>query len=225
MKHAICLTMSLLTILFWMSDKSACANERDDFFEAKIRPVLVGTCFRCHGDLKNSGGLRVDSRENLLKGGDSGAAIVPGTPDESLLMRALRRLPDVSAMPPEKDKALRADQIAEFARWIKMGAPWPAKSPKFRVAKHWAFEAVRDVRVPAVPEEEWGQNSIDKFIRAKQRAAGVRPAPTAEKLSLIRRATFDLTGLPPSLEEIDAFERDESPQAFETIVNRLLPRA
>ena len=222
MKHAICLTMSLLTILFWMSDKSACANERDDFFEAKIRPVLVGTCFRCHGDLKTSGGLRVDSRENLLKGGDSGAAIVPGTPDESLLMRALRRLPDVSAMPPEKDKALRADQIAEFARWIKMGAPWPAKSPKFRVAKHWAFEAVRDVRVPAVPEEEWGQNSIDKFIRAKQRAAGVRPAPPADKLSLIRRATFDLTGLPPSLEEIDAFERDESQQAFETVVNRLL---
>ncbi len=199
------------------------ADEHADHFEAKIRPVLVGTCFRCHGDNKTGGNLRIDSREALMKGGDSGPAIVPGNPDESLLLIAItRKSDDVSAMPPEKDKALRADQIADFTRWIKTGATWPESTPKFVAEKHWAYEPVKDVPLPTITDKSWPRTSIDNFIRAKQEAAGVRPAPAADKLTLIRRATYDLTGLPPTAAEVDAFLKDHSPQAFETVVDRLL---
>ena len=114
MKRLTCTGVMLVTSLVVQSDGSACADERENLFEAKIRPVLVGTCFRCHGGSKTSGSLRVDSRENLLKGGQSGPAVVPGKPAESLLIRAIQRQADVSAMPPEKQKALRSDQIANF---------------------------------------------------------------------------------------------------------------
>ena len=222
MKRTICLTAMLVMSLLSTSSRSARADERDDFFEAKIRPVLVGTCFRCHGDTKTGGALRIDSREMLLKGGESGPAIVPGKPEESRLIKAIQRQADVSAMPPEKDKALRADQVAAFVAWVKAGAVWPAQTAKFEVAKHWAFEPVRDVAPPVVQDKAWVKSSIDAFIQAKQEAAGVRPAPVADKLTLIRRATFDLTGLPPTPEEVLAFEKDVSPQAFETVVDRLL---
>ena len=215
---AVLLTASTLE----MSSHPARADECEDFFEAKIRPVLVGTCFRCHGGTKTSGELRIDSRERLLQGGDSGAAIVPGKPEESLLIKAIQRQADVSAMPPDKDKALRSDQVADFIAWIKAGAVWPAKTAKFEVAKHWAFEPIREVAPPVVQNQAQVQSSIDAFIRAKQTAAGVRPAAIADKLTLIRRATFDLTGLPPTPEEVQAFEQDVSPQAFEMVVDRLL---
>ena len=222
MKRLTCVGVLLAANLLLMSGHSARADEREDFFEAKIRPVLVGTCFRCHGGTRTSGELRMDSRERLLKGGESGAAIVPGKPDESLLIKAIQRQADVSAMPPDKDKALRSDQVADFVAWIKAGAVWPAKTAKFEVAKHWAFEPVRDVASPVVQDKAWVKSSVDPFIRAKQAAAGVRPAAMADKLTLIRRATFDLTGLPPTPEEVQAFEQDISPQAFETVVDRLL---
>ena len=234
MKRTISLTAMLLASLLSMSGHAARADEHDDLFEAKIRPVLVGTCFRCHGDAKMSAGLRIDSREMLLKGGEAGPAIVPGKPEESLLIKAIQRQADVSAMPPEKDKALRADQVAAFVEWITSGAVWPAKTAKFEVAKHWAFEPIRDVAPPVVQDKAWLKTSVDAFIRAKQEAAGVRqssltrsvsevrPAPSADKLTLIRRATFDLTGLPPTPNEVQAFEQDASPQAFETVVDRLL---
>ena len=221
MNRTLCLTIVLLTSLL-PSTREASADERDDFFEAKIRPVLVGSCFRCHGDSKTSGALRIDSRETLLKGGESGPAIVPGKPEESLLIKAIQRQADVSAMPPEKDKALRADQVAAFVVWIKAGAVWPAKSAKFEAAKHWSFEPLRDPAPPVVQDKLWAKSRLDAFIRAKQEAAGVRPAPAADKLTLIRRATFDLTGLPPTPDEVSAFEQDDSPQAFEAVVERLL---
>ena len=194
----------------------------DAQFENQIRPVLVETCFRCHGDSKVSGMLRVDSREALLKGGESGAAIVPGKPDESLLIMAIQRHEDVSAMPPEKDKALRPDQITAFENWISSGATWPANTRKFEGHKHWAFEPIRDPAQPAVADKPWIRNSIDAFIRDPQEAAGVHPAPMADKLTLVRRATFDLTGLSPTPAGIDAFLKDESPQAYEKLVDRLL---
>ena len=212
----------LVASLLSTSSHSARADERDDFFEAKIRPVLVGTCFRCHGDAKMSGALRIDSRDMLLKGGESGPAIVPGKPEESLLIKAIQRQADVSAMPPEKDKALRADQVEAFVAWVKAGAVWPAKTAKFEVAKHWSFEPIHDVATPVVQDKAWVKSSIDPFVRAKQEEAGVRPASPADKLTLIRRATFDLTGLPPTPEEVQAFEKDVSPQAFETVIDRLL---
>ncbi len=222
MKRLTCAGVLLAVSLLAMSGDSARADEREDFFEAKIRPVLVGTCFRCHGGTKTSGDLRIDSRERLLKGGDSGAAIVAGKPEESLLIKAIQRQADVSAMPPDKDKALRSDQVADFVAWIKAGAVWPAQTAKFEAAKHWAFEPIRDVAPPVVQDKAWVQNSVDAFIKAKQEAAGVRPAAMADKLTLIRRATFDLTGLPPTPEEVQTFEKDVSPQAFETVVDWLL---
>ncbi|RLS42097.1 MAG: DUF1553 domain-containing protein [Planctomycetota bacterium] len=202
---------------------SLSADEQADHFEAKIRPVLAGTCFRCHGDSKTGGNLRIDSRQALLTGGDSGPAIVPGNPEESLLLKAItRKSDDVSAMPPEKDKALRADQLADFAQWIKEGAQWPETTAKFVGEKHWAYQPVKDVPLPTIADTTWPKTSIDYFIRARQEAAGVRPAPPADKPTLIRRATYDLTGLPPTAAEVDTFLKDTSTQAFETVVERLL---
>ncbi len=222
MNRTLCLIAIFLTSLVSFGSRPAIADKREDFFESKIRPVLVGSCFRCHGDSKTSGALRIDSRERLLKGGESGPAIVPGKPEESLLIKAIQRQADVSAMPPEKDKALRDDQVAAFVVWIKAGAVWPAKTAKFEVAKHWSFEPIRDVAPPVVQDKQWATSSLDGFIRAKQEAAGVGPAPVADKLTLIRRATFDLTGLPPTPDDVQAFEKDVSPQAFEAVVERLL---
>jgi len=199
------------------------ADERTDtLFENSIRPVLVGTCFRCHGDTKVSGMLRVDSRESLLTGGESGAAVVPGKPEESLLIKAIRRHPDVSAMPPEKEDALRPDQVAAFESWITAGADWPEQSRKFEATTHWAFQPVRDVELPIGDHHAWAKNSIDTFILANQRASEVLPAEPATKPTLIRRATFDLTGLPPTPDEVDAFQNDSSPEAFEKLIDRLL---
>ena len=202
--------------------KLAFADADADFFEAKIRPVLAGTCFRCHGGLKAGGTLRVDSRESLLKGGESGPAIVPGKPDESTLVQAIKHQDGVSAMPPEKDKTLRPDQIQDFVNWVTAGAHWPEKTAAFQFEQHWSFEPVRDVTPPVVRDANWPQTSIDNFILAKQESAGIHPAPRADKLTLIRRVTFDLTGLPPTPEEIETFVQDSSSTAFETVIERLL---
>jgi mono/diheme cytochrome c family protein len=202
--------------------QSASADSETDFFEARIRPVLAGTCFRCHGDQKTGAMLRVDSREALVKGGESGAAIVPGQPDESLLIKAIQRHESVSAMPPERDKALRPDQIADFVSWVKGGAAWPAVTVKFETSRHWAFEPVQNPAPPVVKNTAWVRTSIDPFILARQEEVGVSPAAQADKRTLIRRATFDLTGLPPTPDEIEAFERDSSANAFATVVERLL---
>ncbi len=222
MKRLTCATRLLLLSLLAFGGRVTVADERDEFFETKIRPVLVSTCLRCHGELKSSAMLRIDSRDALLKGGESGPAIVPGKPEESRLIRAIQRHDDVAAMPPEKDKALRPDQVATFVAWVRDGAVWPAKTARFEVAKHWAFQPIRDVPAPDVPDKAWTKSSIDPFIRAKQEAARVAPAPAADKRTLIRRATFDLTGLPPTPDEVQAFESDDSPRAFETVVDRLL---
>jgi len=194
----------------------------DALFEASIRPVLVDTCFRCHGGERVSGGLRVDSRESLLAGGDSGPVIVPGDPTGSLLIQAISRHGDVSAMPPEAEKALLPEQVAAFDRWIAAGALWPEVTAAFEVEGHWAFKPVADPAVPTVVDEAWCQTPIDRFIRARQEEAGVAPLPRADRRTLIRRATFDLTGLPPTPEEVEAFVADPSPRAFDTVVERLL---
>lgn len=194
----------------------------DDHFEQHIRPVLVDTCFRCHGDTKTSGALRVDSRDALIQGGESGPAIVPSKPEESLLIKAIQRHDDVSAMPPEKEKSLRPDQIAAFEQWIRDGANWPESTKKFESKQHWAFEPIANPPLPNVKEAAWVQTSVDAFIRARQEAAKVSPAAAADKLTLLRRATFDLTGLPPTPEAVAEFLADHSPDAFAKVVDRLL---
>ena len=154
-----CLVWGMASVLavLAMSQPSAHAGEGEDFFESHIRPVLAGTCFRCHGTEKTGGGLRVDSLESILKGGDSGPAIVIGKPLESLLVKAVRRQSDVSAMPPEIDKALRVDQVDAFSKWIEEGAVWPASTVAFETTKHWAFEVIGDPELPEVRDATWGK--------------------------------------------------------------------
>jgi hypothetical protein len=200
--------------------------EAETFFELKVRPVFSTTCGKCHGGKKVKGGLRLDSREVLIKGGDSGPAVVPGDPDKSLLLQALRQKHATLKMPP--DKKLPDEQIADIATWIKQGAAWPASSVNAIAAgksmageEHWAFRQVKPVIPPPDPAH-WSENPIDLFIMANLRAEGLKPVGVADKRTMIRRATFDLVGLPPTPAEIDAFLADESSEAYAKLVDRLL---
>jgi hypothetical protein len=211
--------------------KPAMADAKtSEYFEARVRPILAANCYECHAE-KASGGLRVDSREALLKGGDSGPAIEPGDPDKSLLIQAVKRLPDAPQMPSGRPK-LKADDIEVLVEWVRAGALWPASSSKpvlpsgmVVTAEHrafWAFQPLRPTLPPAVKDAAWAKTDIDRFILARLEKEGLRPSRAADKLSLIRRATLDLTGLPPSAEEVDAFVADKSPEAFAKVIDRLL---
>ncbi len=199
-----------------------------EFFEAKVRPVLVDSCLRCHGPDKQSSGLRVDSREALLQGGENGPAIAPGDADKSLLVQAIQYTHDDFRMPPKTK--LPDAAIAAVADWVRQGAPWPAgkilePAARDRAAQtHWSFRPVRAVEPPRAPAEAptWGVSPIDAFVLAKLHEKGMVPSPQTDKRTLIRRATFDLTGLPPTAEEIAAFEADTSNDAFARVVDRLL---
>ncbi len=192
------------------------------FFEAKVRPLLAGTCVKCHGADKVSGGLRLDSREAMLKGGDSGPAIVPGNTDESLLVVAIRHDDAVLKMPPGKD-ALPKQAIADLTVWVEAGAPWPeaVEAKTLTTEKHWAFEPLRAVEPPADPTG-WAESPIDRFIAAEHRKQGLSPVEQADRRTLIRRVTFDLIGLPPTPERVEAFVADESPDAYAKLVEELL---
>ena len=197
--------------------------EKIRFFENSIRPLLIEKCFRCHGEKKQWGGLRLDSRRALLRGGESGAAIVPGQPDSSLLINAVRQTDDDLRMP--KDDSLSARQVKELVRWVEMGAPFPMESgtaERNRDPNHWAFHPPSTPSVPAVVNSVWPRSPLDRFILARIETAGLSPAPQADRRTLIRRVTFDVIGLPPTSEEIDAFLADESPDAFSQVVDRLL---
>jgi hypothetical protein len=194
------------------------ADDAETFFETKIRPVLSESCLRCHGGKKVSNGLRVDSREALLKGGKHGPALFPGDPDKSLLIQAIRRTHAEIKMPP--DQKLTDTVIADFAAWVKSGAAWP-KVQTLRASRHWAFEPVRRVEPHADPTG-WSEHPIDRFTSAKRQAAGVFPVEAAEKRVLLRRITFDLIGLPPTPEEVDAFVSDSAPDAVAKVIDRLL---
>jgi mono/diheme cytochrome c family protein len=200
-------------------------DERDDFFESRIRPLLVAQCYDCHADAAK-GGLRVDSREALLKGGKRGPAIVPGKPDESLLLKAVRH--DGLQMPKGGAK-LKDAEIADLARWIQDGALWPvsapakAKSEYFIRPEHKRFWSFQPVANPAMPARKDGVNNpIDAFLLKQLEANGLSFNPPADKRTLLRRATYDLTGLPPTEAEIAAFVADRSPDAFARVVDRLL---
>lgn len=202
-----------------------------EFFEKKVRPVLVEHCYQCHSTKaeKVKGGLLLDTREAMLKGGDTGPAIAPGEPDKSLLIKAIRYTDDNLQMPP-KDKKLAPEQIADVEAWVKMGAPDPRTNGTKATAsvitdeakKHWAYQPVRSPDPPKVHKTKWVQSPIDNFVLAKQEAKGLSPSPRADKRTLIRRATYDLTGLPPTPEEVDAFLADTSPEALAKLLDRLL---
>lgn len=197
--------------------------EQVRFFETSIRPLMVEHCLKCHGEKKEWAGLRLDSRAALLRGGDTGAAIVPGKPEESLLIRAVRHVDDDLKMP--KEGKLSDRQIADLVRWVEMGAPFPEaekKGARSRDPNHWAFQPPVEQVVPAVHNNDWPTSELDRFILVKLEAAGVTPAASADKRTLIRRVTFDLTGLPPTPADIEAFLADHSADAYSRLVDRLL---
>ncbi|HUY32672.1 MAG TPA: PSD1 and planctomycete cytochrome C domain-containing protein [Pirellulales bacterium] len=202
-----------------------------EFFENQVRPLLANHCQKCHGPDEQKGGLRLDSRSGLLAGGDTGAAIVPGKPDESLLVDAVG-YGELYQMPPTGK--LAPSEVATLRRWVERGAPWPddagaagggkpaAAFDLRERARHWAFQPLVERTPPAVRDSAWPRTAVDRFILAKLEAAELTPAGPADRRTRLRRVTYDLTGLPPRPAEIESFLADESPQAFERVVDRLL---
>ena len=206
--------------------------EQADFFERKVRPLLAETCYQCHSHSadKLKGGLMVDSLAGFLAGGDSGPALVPGKPEESLFIKAVRYVDEDLQMPP-KGKKLAADQIKTLEEWVQMGAPWPGsdankgkKTGKITDEDRawWAFQPVQKPNPPQVLDAGWSKNPIDQFIFSKLGSQELTPAPEASREVLIRRLYFNVWGAPPSPQEIDAFVSDPSTDAYESLVDRLL---
>ena len=209
-----------------------------EFFERRIRPVLAGSCFACHAQgTKNKGGLNLATRDGMLQGGRRGPAVVPGDPDSSLLLKAIRRLPDSPVKMPPKEP-LPAATINDFASWIASGAVWtpsPSEGASETAAEgttkgtaeatlpgDWALQPVSDPPAPAVQDQSWPKNDLDRFVRARLEQAGLRPAAPIDRRSFIRRVTFDLIGLPPTAAEIDNYLNDEAADADSRLVDRLL---
>ncbi len=209
------------------------ADAATTFFEKKVRPILVQHCAGCHSAETNAkGGLRVDDRNGLLAGGKSGPAVVPGDPSKSRLILKVTHK-DAKQRMPQEAPSLSNEQIADLTTWIKDGAAWPAlrlpaslgkPKPAYEKLKkeHWAWQPLTDPKVPAVEETAWPRGDIDRFLLARLEAEHLRPVADADRITLIRRLTFDLAGLPPTPAEIDAFVQDRSTEAYEKLVDRLL---
>jgi mono/diheme cytochrome c family protein len=233
MKYAILFALSVVCSFAQAPAPAPPASAQDpDFFENKVRPIFAENCYDCHTSAE-MGGLRVDSRERILQGGKSGPAVMPGDPDKSLLIQAVRQSGDLK-MP--KGGKLKPAEIQALADWVKMGAPWPTSkmtgaaaaptSPAKVITPEqrafWSFQPLKDATIPAVKEKSWAKTNIDHFVLAKLEAKGMKPVAPADRRALIRRVTLDLIGLPPTAEEVDAFVADKSPTAYEKVVDRLL---
>ena len=224
----VCLPWTLTPV-----QAAAPSAESLDFFERKIRPLLVERCYECHSQeaKKIQGGLLLDSREAVLKGDERGPIIVPGDPEHSPLLKVVRQQDGALPTPPWHQ--LASVQIADLESWVKLGAPDP-RGPTAKAAgrtntidftaakKFWSFQPLQHSPPPAVQNKRWAKNPIDSFVLAKLEDRGMTPMTAASRRVLIRRATFDLTGLPPTPEEIEAFLDDRSSKAFEKVIDRLL---
>lgn len=233
--------MSRFWIVFFLTsavatvaqDPPAPTEEQSTFFETKIRPVLAERCFECHSSEDPESGLDLSSREGMLRGGKLGAALKPGRPDESLLISAIQHDEFIKMPPREK---LPIHQVRDLSEWVSMGAPWPNSKPELagssrtepgvmrfseKQLQHWAWRPLTSVEVPR-SGSSWVTSPIDEFILRRLQISGLKPAPRADRRTLIRRATYDLTGLPPTPEETAAFLMDDSPDAFAAVVDRLL---
>ena len=233
------LTVFVLPALLAASAGFASAAEmkltaaQSEFFEKKIRPVLANSCYKCHSAEaeKVKGSLHVDTREGLRMGGDNGHAVVPGDLEASLLIKAIRYQDSELAMPPKKEGGKLPDAvIADFEQWIKMGAPDPREGKAVaqrtidveKGREHWAFQLPKKSAPPTVKNSAWARSEIDRHVLAGLEAQKLTPVGDADRRTLIRRVYYDLTGLPPTPEQVEAFVKDTNPKAFEKVVDKLL---
>jgi len=208
-----------------------------EFFEQRIRPLLVENCYACHGPAKQKAGLRLDHVSTILAGGESGPEILPGDPERSRLVVAVRYTNPELQMPP-KGK-LGDEAIADLTEWVRRGAPWPDEPPPGtstrsggaaarvfdltrRRSEHWAWRPVHPAGAPAVNDAAWSRGAEDRFVLAKLEGRGIEPAPEAPRRTLALRLAYDLTGLPPAEDELSAFIENDAPDAYEQVVDRLL---
>ncbi|MEQ2007632.1 MAG: PSD1 and planctomycete cytochrome C domain-containing protein, partial [Limisphaerales bacterium] len=214
--------MLLFSLTGAVSLCAATPEEGVAFFEKRVRPLLAEHCYECHGGKKAKGGLRLDSRDGWVKGGDSGPALLPGKPDDSLLIKGVRHWDKDFKMPP--DTRLAPALVADLIEWVKLGAPDPrtnapaagatvAAKPAYGISleegrKHWAYQPVKAQPLPKLKDKAWPRNDMDHFTLARMEKAGVTPAPDADPRTFIRRLTFDLTGLPPTAAETETFVRE-----------------
>jgi mono/diheme cytochrome c family protein len=216
----------------WLTCITFTSLAADGQFQSTIQPIFIEHCYKCHSHKadKIKGGLVLDSLSGLLTGGDSGPAIVPGDPEKSLLIKAVRYTDEDLQMPP-KGKKLSDEQIRALTQWVKSGAVWPGSETNKPLARGkitaedrqwWSFQPLKKAQPPQVADQGWVRNDVDRFIWQKLAAEGLKPSPEASRQVLIRRLSFDLTGLPPAPAEIDAFVNDTSPDAYEKLIDRLL---
>ncbi len=233
---AACAQLSFAPSLALSGEPAAFAPDKVEYYEQQVKPILVTSCLKCHGaEEKIKGGLRLTSRQGLIEGGDTGPAVTLDHPDKSLILKAIGYKDEDLQMPPKEQ--LSKEKVAILTKWVEMGLPWtPGDEPAIVEAKpkrmapkvtpetmkFWSFVAVKRPELPQVKQQQWVKSPIDAFVLAKLEAAGLKPAPHAEKVALLRRAYYDLTGLPPTPAEVDAFVADGSPDAYEKIVDRLL---
>ncbi|MGH7201653.1 MAG: DUF1549 domain-containing protein, partial [Planctomycetaceae bacterium] len=216
--------------------EEAATAERIDFVR-DVKPILAAHCVMCHGADMQEGGLRLHHRQTARAGGDSGPVIVPNKPAESELVRRIAAEDESERMPPvDGGDPLSPEQIATLRRWIEQGADWPDEGRLKIHSDHWAYQPIVRPEPPEIPRAEpgraapvradtarlWVRNPIDQFVLARLREAGIEPSPEADRYTLIKRLSYDLLGLPPTPEEVDAFVHDGSPNAYEALVDRLL---
>ncbi|MCA9112319.1 MAG: DUF1549 domain-containing protein, partial [Planctomycetaceae bacterium] len=230
----------ILSLAGWSSVmQGADTTDQAHFFESQIRPLIVRRCVECHGGKKQEAGLRLDSKAGVTAGVDGAQVLVPGNPTESRLMQVLRYSNDDVQMPPTG--RLPDAEIELLTKWIADGAYWPEDTtpqagglPTYAVredgeidfeqaaASHWAYQPIRKPELPQTSRDEWAATPIDRFILARLDDAGLQPSAPADRRTLIRRATYDLIGLPPTYEEVEAFVVDDSPDAYPRLIERLL---
>ena len=207
-------------------------KEQQEFYLNKVLPILAENCYKCHSaaESKDKGGLTLDQRDAMIKGGDTGPAVVPGNVEKSLLITAVSYKDADLQMPPKGDK-LKPEQVAVLSEWVKSGAlvPGNAAAVKSKLSgltdkarSHWAYQPVKKPEIPINKNQQWCRTPVDCFVLQKLEAAGMFPAPDAPKETLIRRAYYDMLGIPPSPQEVDAFVADNSKDAWAKVVDRLL---
>jgi hypothetical protein len=227
MKKLILIVPLFLKGIAAFAADSDAQREALKFFENEVRPLLSQRCYDCHGEKKQKGGLRMDHIAHIKAGGDGGPAVVPGDPEKSLMIEAIRYRNSDLEMPP-KEK-LPGKEIAVLEKWVKLGAPWPDTDKAVVVKggfsdeqrKFWCFQPLADPKPPQVPGD-WARNDIDRFIAKKHAELKLDPAPEADRRELARRLYFDLHGLPPTKEQSDAFANSTDPQAYEKLIDELL---